>query len=545
MTRSEIRHSPFAIRHSRRGRLAIAVAVVALGLLAAGRWRGAAADTGKAVVATPEAQVRLSLATPVKTVDERFLSVAIDSSQIVGGHWWTAGGGATAGVGSAVVPPFDFTRPRLLRMARELAPAYLRLGGSEADKLFYDLSDSPGAAPPKFDYVLTRAMWDPIGRFALDAGYDLFFTLNAGPGPRGARKVWRPDNARDLIAYTTAHGYPVRIWELGNEINAYPIIFKRFFFVRAKRYAADMATLRALVGELDPHAAIAGPSSAFWPILGEMLMPILPNFLEARIGRPDIVTWHYYPQESRRCPIAIRRAGLETMLSAPRLDDAKHWSDHVLALRDKYAPRSDVALGETGNAQCGGEPGVSDRFVAGLWWLDELGLMARAGQKFVVRQTLSGSEYGLIDDATLAPNPDYWNSLLWKRLMGPRVLAVATEAGPHARRQAASPTPRVYAHCTPGRPGAAAALLLNIDPARALVFRFPDFAGQRAEVYRLTAPDLASKTILLNGAALATGDDGAPPALTPAAGDGTGSFPIAPASYAFVVFPEANAAACR
>ena len=109
------------------------------------------------------------------------------------------------------------------------------------------------------------------------------------------------------------------------------------------------------------------------------------------------------------------------------------------ALRDQYAPGKPVWIGETGGAQFGGEPGISDAYLGGLWWLDELGLAARSGVEVVVRQTLSGSNYGLIDDKTLVPRPDYWNSWLWKRLMGQEVFAFHLVTNPVRRLRSGLP----------------------------------------------------------------------------------------------------------
>ena len=74
------------------------------------------------------------------------------------------------------------------------------------------------------------------------------------------------------------------------------------------------------------------------------------------------------------------------------LDEAGHWAGKVNGWRDRYAPGKAVWLGETGNAQYGGEPGLSDAYLGGLWWLDQLGLMARLGQEVVVRQSCGCSD---------------------------------------------------------------------------------------------------------------------------------------------------------
>src|SRR6516225_1838177 len=79
----------------------------------------------------PDTRVHLTVATDraAATVDERFLSIAVDIAQVVGGKFWTAGVTANGGMGP--VQPFDFTRSRLGNLVKPLGPAYLRVGGTD------------------------------------------------------------------------------------------------------------------------------------------------------------------------------------------------------------------------------------------------------------------------------------------------------------------------------------------------------------------------------------------------------------------------------
>jgi hypothetical protein len=205
------------------------------------------------------------------------------------------------------------------------------------------------------------------------------------------------------------------------------------------------------------------------------------------------------------------------------------------------ASRAEVWLGETGSAQCGGQPGVSDAYVGGLWWLDELGRAARHGEGVVVRQALAGANYGLLDATTFAPRPDYWNTLLWHRLMGPTVLAASVHAaqGDGARL-------RAYAHCTPGVAGGVTVLVINTDPAQRATVGLDAGTVAGARLYRVEGAALDAPTITLNGAPLALAADGALPALSghDVAGSEPLSLVLAPASYAFVTLPAAMAPAC-
>jgi len=127
------------------------------------------------------------------------------------------------------------------------------------------------------------------------------------------------------------------------------------------------------------------------------------------------------------------------------LDLARHWGRRVsenAALVEAPATRPEVWLGETGSAQAGGQAGVSGRWVGALWWLDQLALLSTIDHKVQCRQTLSGSDYGLLDEGSLEPTPEFWVSVLWRRLMGTAVYAASAEGAPA--------TLRVYCHSAMG-----------------------------------------------------------------------------------------------
>jgi heparanase len=305
--------------------------------------------------------------------------------------------------------------------------------------------------------------------------------------------------------------------------------------------------LRGLLHELGAKARVAAPASAYWPVLGEIPPQVYADFLAAGAGQAvDVLTWHYYPQQSADCDVHTRRAASGVLLHPFTLNEVAQWAAAVEQGRNAHAPHVPIWLGETGNAQCGGAPGISDAFEGGFWWLDQLGLVARRGQPVVIRQTLSGGAYGLIDDATLVPNPDYFSAVLWKRLMGPRVLAAQMQRPVWSRQV------RIYAHCTPPAaeafaPGAVSVVLINLSLERSATVDFATVAGP-AWLYALTAPALSSRQMFLNGIVLKVRKDGTPPVMAPVYVPPTRGHPrvtLAPASYAFVVLPEADAAACR
>jgi len=466
-------------------------------------------------------------------VDERYLSFAVDSAQVFGGRFWNPTADPSAP--EVVVDPYDFERERIRTLAAGLAPAMLRVGGTSADHVHVDLSESPVAEPPEpYQLLCTAEDWARVNAFTDELGLDLFFTLNVGPGPRHEDGSWDDSETRALMEHASGRGDPVVMWELGNEINGF--LLAHGASLSPEQYADDMAALRDLVDEVDPDTPIGGPSSAYWPVAGE-LAEFYDDFMPLGGEHLDVVTWHYYPQQSQRCPVQTVPAGPEVMLEPAALDEVLVWADEVEAHQRAHAPDAAIWLGETGNAQCGGEPGVSDTFAGSFWWLDQLGLLAKRGHQVTVRQTLSGSDYGLIDDVTLEPNPDYWVSLLFKQLMGTKALEAWTDD---------TDLLRTYAHCAPegvGDPGAITAAVINLsaDPVHVGV----DLPTP-IETYVLSAESLADRQLMLSNRVLALEDDGSLPdvgrlSLTYFEPD----FEMPGHSLAFVHSPKADAPVCQ
>jgi hypothetical protein len=146
----------------------------------------------------------------------------------------------------------------------------------------------------------------------------------------------------------------------------------------------------------------------------------------------------------------------------------------------------------------------------------------------VVRQTLIGSDYGLLDDRTLEPRPDYWASVLWKRVMGSKVLATTVQGDTLLR---------MYAHCAAhAPPGAVALAIVNLDRSREAEVRLP-FPSDDAELYVLGAPALTSSELEVNGVR-PSGIGSLVPTTN------VRPLRVPPLSAAFVVLPFANAPAC-
>ena len=485
--------------------------------------------------AAPASAASVSLGPAVAHTSPRYVSFAVDLAQVTGGTFWSQ---APHAVGNAPVARYDFSRRRLRLLAAALAPAYLRISGTAANQTFYDLSRTPLRNPPTgYKLLLTKSEWDGVNQFARALGLDVVLGINAGPGPRNSAGVWLPDNAQQLLRYTVAKHDPLAAVEFGNEPNLFALSGMPLSYTAAD-YVRDLRVFDALRKATVPHALLIGPGSFYNNAgsetpYGTPLGPLARDLMPAAPGIYDTLAFHQYPATSSRCPHVGTPVPADPLAPA-YLDGVLAAYQNVSGLGRKYDPRAPIWDTEAGSASCGGQQGYSNRFEATFWYLNALGLLSRHGLSVLVRQTLSGSDYGLIDDATLQPNPDYWAALLWHRLMGTSIVA--------ARTQGAPPTLRVYAACTRGNAGATL-LALNLDPRHPARLSLPRTTSA-AQLYVVTAPQLLGRQVRLNGRTLQVGHGGAVPP-TPGKALGTRSATVPPASYAFVSLPGVGPARCR
>ena len=130
-------------------------------------------------------------------VSDQFLSVTIDAGNIKS-NWDT----------------INFTATRIINMAKALAPAMLRVGGTEGDfLLFEETTDKNNQSINVYsNFTMNTSQWDAVNMFVEAAGWDFIFGLNVLLRVNGS---WNSTNAEELLTYTTSKGYKVN-WELGN-----------------------------------------------------------------------------------------------------------------------------------------------------------------------------------------------------------------------------------------------------------------------------------------------------------------------------------------
>jgi len=416
-------------------------------------------------------------------VDSDYLSFSIDISVLCGGSWWEGSNAVKKGLGGAKISPLNLDNERLDQLTKPLAPFYIRLGGSEADTIAYFQQGKKGSRK----LLLTRSQWDSLHHFMERHHLKLYFTAKYGLFNRRQHGAWDGRKLNHLLEYCDKRQQKISIAELGNELNAYWIFHGVMSQPGAKKLARDYERFSTLMRDCFPGVKISGPGSAFWPRLGEPITPfsnLTKAFLREYSGRLDIIDWHYYPFQSRRSPVRTRTASQLSMINPRSYQDFEKYSRLIQGWRDQYHPEAEVWTGESGSAQCGGQQGLSDRWVSSFWWADQLGLGAKLGQRVMVRQSLIGGDYGLIDRNSLEPRPDYWVSVFWAKLMGTKVHPVE------------SPDKHVRSYCHENHLGEKTLLIINLaDDIKSI--DCADFGDVSCQ-YELSADSLDSKDIRVN-----------------------------------------------
>jgi heparanase len=482
-------------------RICVSMAALALGLTTAGQ---------------AEAQpVSPSTLPKITTIDERFQSFNVEMLEVTGGSFWksykaireappkTAGqAGTAAGSGAAPAgmspdlyqyrPPIDLSNRRLRAMARALGPAYVRISGTWANTTYFADTDTPPKDPPKgYGGVLTRKQW--LGAIAFSRAVDapIVTSMPNGEGTRGANGVWRPDQARRWLAYTVAHGGTIAAAEYFNE----PTLASMGGAPKAYNAAAfgrDFKLFDAFMRKEYPAAKLLGPGSvgeanAGWAVAGGGygdIKVLAAADLAASTGDADAFSYHHYGAASQRCAAMGHQTSADQALSEDWLGRTDQTLAYYRAVRDKAMPGKPFWNTETADAACGGNPWAGS-FLDTFRYLDQLGQLARQDVKVVIHNTLASSDYGLLDEHTYKPKPNYWGALLWRRLMGTVVL----DAGPSRDGL------HLYAQCLRGRPGGVALLAINTSRSAASSIELPASSLR----YTLSADTLQSTSVKLNG----------------------------------------------
>jgi Glycosyl hydrolase family 79, N-terminal domain len=458
----------------------------------------------------------------IASVDERFQSYNIEMVEVTGGRFWkpySSGRFDPQSDRFEYRRPIDLYNPLLRKLAAALAPAYLRVSGSWANATYFADSDETSAPPQGFDGVLNRRQWRGVVDFAHAVGADIVTSLAVSSGTRDAAGVWSPDQARRFLAYSNDIGGRIAAAEFMNEPNI-ALTAAAAASDDASSYARDFRVFRAFMKENFPTILILGPGTVGEATSASDLL------LASGPRAVDAISYHYYGTLSERCS---GDSAPEDALSEERLSRTDQSLAFYRSLRDRFATAGPIWLTETAAAACGGNRWDAT-FLDTFRYLDQLGRLAAAGVQIVMHNTLAASDYGLVDERSLAPRPDFWAALLWRRLMGNVVLDPGVPTQPKLH---------VYAHCQRGVAGGVSLLVINFNHAPHSLD-----LPVASERYTLHVASAGNDSLLLNDTPLhLDAEKDFPPIVGVRTAAGTLTF--APSTITFLGMADAENHACH
>ncbi|XP_071688508.1 heparanase-like protein 3 [Rutidosis leptorrhynchoides] len=511
-----------------------------------------------------EGSIHVNGSSSIGYIDDDFVCATLD--------WWPPEkcDYGTCSWANASLLNLDLSNKILLNAIQAFSPLKLRLGGTLQDKVVYEMIEGQELSPNftkntsvMFGFTngcLTMSRWDQLNVFLKNSGAKVVFGLNAlrgrTIGQDGSMSgSWDSSNAEALIRYTANKGYTINGWELGNELSGNGIGTS----VTAKQYALDTISLQNLVQKIyrgfQEKPIVLGPGGFYdanW----------FNDYVTQASNSLQVITHHIY-----NLGPGVDDHLVEKILDPSYLDGGSQPFRDLQNILKKSGTSTVAWVGEAGGAYNSGHNLVSNAFVYGFWYLDQLGMASMYDTKTYCRQTLIGGNYGLLNTTTFVPNPDYYSALLWHRLMGRHVL-LTSFIGTHKIRS--------YAHCSKISAGITL-LLINLDGYRATnigisiengttittstqqktkhmrrtefakMVKNPKYDDEATrDEYHLTAKDgdLHSQIVLLNGNELTVNSSGVIPLLEPIRRNFSSPINVAPFSIVFVHIPNIQVPAC-
>uniref|UniRef100_A0A3Q2ZKJ4 Heparanase 2 (inactive) n=1 Tax=Hippocampus comes TaxID=109280 RepID=A0A3Q2ZKJ4_HIPCM len=490
---------------------------------------------------TPLVLLDVNTRSPTRVLSENFLSLQLDPS-IISDGWLVF-----------------LSSKRLVTLARGLSPAFLRFGGKRTDFLQFNnqknLAKYRGPGPDyylkNYDDVifscqhicmhkdcktrhttnvdlqllcgfLPARSLDKLYNFADCAGLHLILGLNALH--RNPDNSWNTSSTLTLLKYSAGKKYNIS-WELGNEPNAYRSMVGRA--INSTQLAQDYTQLRTLLQSVRYYnrAHLYGPNAGR-PRRNAILL--LDGFMKDAGSVIDAVTWQHYFQDG-----GVKK--VEDFLKTRLLDALREQMTKVAKVVSTHAPGKKVWLGGLGPAWSGGINNLSDTFAAAFLSVIFLTNVVILYYFFL--------------------NCDYWFSLVFKRLVGPRVLAVqvaTVQRKPRTGRVIRGKL-RIYAHCTSYSNhnymrGSITIYIINLHRSRKKIKLAVTLRNNTVHQYLLQPygnDGLRAKHVQLNGERLSMLDNETFPELKPKTLRAGRTIAMPPMTIGFYVLKNINAYACR
>ena len=483
----------------------------------------------------------------IRTVNPRLMSYNVEMTEVTGGTFWKAYTPAQIDGTEEFPPirsaaemanlmqwydPIDTTNPRLIKLAKEFGPVWVRVSGTWATKTYYDF-DGKGM-PEGYQSAMTRQQWVNLINFVDAVGGKLLISVANCEGLHKASEPWNPSEAEKIFALSCELGHPIDAVEFTNEPNmmemtGFPAGYTPEYFRR------DQDLFHKWVRENYPDTLIVGPctidtmstkdpdeksSAGIGAAFGTTCST--DELVEGCTEKMDVFSYHYYNGISERLASMMPQMHwqAEEATTEAYLSMAGNCARNGVPHRDKYVPGGEMWVTESGDAGGGGDTWAST-YLDVLRTLNELGEFVTITDGVIFHNTLASSDYGFLKHGTFEPRPNYFAALLWTRLMGHTVYnsGIAIQEGAH-----------VFCHSRKDGKEGCVYLVINNSLENATTVELPG----EATAYVLAGKDgMRSRVMTLNGRDLVLGENDELPCLCGEAVSGT--VELAPGSCAFFV----------
>lgn len=484
----------------------------------------------------------------LRDVDKCLVSYNVEMTEVTGGTFWKAytpeqvDGTEKFAISPSEMAdlhqwydPIDTTNPRLIKLAKELGTAWVRVSGTWATKTYYDF-EGTGIAPEGYQNLLTKEKWHNLINFVDAVGGKLLISVANCQGLHRADEPWNPSQAEKIFKLSEELGHPIDAVEFTNEPNLMCVSgFPEGY--TAADFRRDQDLFHRWVRENYPNCIIVGPCTTS-PETGKTdpndskggsgIADIMPacstaDLLDGCTEKIDIFSYHYYNGISERLEMVMPSAHwpAEDAHTDAYLAMAGHVAQNYVPLRDKYVPGSPMWVTESGDAGGGGDTWAST-YLDVLRTLNELGAFSYVTDGIIFHNTLASSDYGYLQHGTFEPRPNYFAVKLWNTLMGTEVF----ECGNPDKEGA-----HVYCHSRRDGKKGVTYLVINNSLTDATTVELP----KDAEVYTLAGKTgIRSRIMTLNGRDLVLGENDELPDLS---GNHVtaGTLELAPGTCTFIV----------
>lgn len=461
--------------------------------------------------------------TVIREMDSRVQSYNIEMTELTGGTFWTpytpeqiSGEEAfptcekredilklLAGM-QTKVEPINLYDTKIRSFAKALGPVIVRFSGSWATRTYYDFDGSTkGKAPEGFEYVLTREQWQGALDFVKAINGQILVSVANSFGVHGnGTGAWMPEQAELLWKYTEEQGMKIHYAEFMNEPNMLNGMCLPEGY-GLEEYGRDFDLFARWLRTNHPETKLVGPCSAEnerGAAAGGITAQLLKteDVLKLCREKPDYYSYHSYNGLSERGQVFGIHFDFSEVTTESYLGVTMDDLEYHRELRDKYVPGAEMWVTESADAGCGGNT-WAPTYVETLRYVDELGRFNASTRGILFHNTFASSAYGLLDEQTHMPRPQYWGALLYSRLAGTTV---------YDTKEPIREGAHVYAHSRKDGKQGICYIIINNSKEDRTVLQVP-----ACTCYTLSSDALRSREIKLNGEWIRAGENGEIPEL--------------------------------